>query len=100
MHLHLRFYRRCGIITTGTGGQGMLMSEPLYEYNTSEETATTASKIGKAILWTGLGLAVVMGAIFAGLTLRARRFRNRTPYDNFSHAGDHLNSSAEYGMGI
>ena len=91
----------------------MLMSEPLYEYNppeeelqmternrTSEETATTASKIGKAILWTGLGLAVVMGAIFAGLTLRARRFRNRTPYDNFSHAGDHLNSSAEYGMGI
>jgi hypothetical protein len=90
------------------------MSEPLYEYNAPEEepqmternrtsedsAATTASKIGKAILWTSLGLAVVMGAIFAGLTLRARRFRNRTPYDNFSHAGDNLNSSAEYGMGI
>ena len=90
------------------------MSEPLYKYNVPEEellmtehnrtsedsAATTAGKIGKAILWTSLGLAVVMGAIFAGLTLRARRFRNRTPYDNFSHAGDHLNSSAEYGMGI
>ena len=92
------------------------MSEPLYKYNafsseeqrmmternrTSENSATTtASKIGKAILWTSVGLAVVMGAIFAGLTLRARRLRNRTPYDSFSHAGDNLNSSAEYGMGI
>jgi len=90
------------------------MSEPLYTYNAPEEdpqmternrtsedsAASTASKIGKAILWTGLGLAVVMGAIFAGLTLRARRLGNRTPYDNFSHAGDNLNSSAEYGMGI
>jgi len=92
------------------------MSEPLYKDNafSSEEQltmternrtsndsdTTTASKIGKAILWTSVGLAVVMGAIFAGLTLRARRLRNRTPYDNFSHAGDNLNSSAEYGMGI
>ena len=90
------------------------MSEPLYKYSAPEEepqmternrtsedlAASTAGKIGKAILWTGVGLAVVMGAIFAGLTLRARRLRNRTPYDNFSHAGDNLNSSAEYGMGI
>jgi len=88
------------------------MSEPLYKYNVPEEEpsmtqrnsmsedSTTASKIGKAILWTSLGLAVVVGAIFAGLTLRARRFRNRTPYENFSHAGDNLNSGAEYGMGI
>jgi hypothetical protein len=88
------------------------MSEPVHKYNVPEEEpsmtdrnstsedSTAASKIGKAILWTSLGLAVVMGAIFAGLTLRARRFRNRTPYDNFSHAGDNLNSSAEYGMGI
>ena len=90
------------------------MSEPLYKYNAPEEepqmternrtsedsAATAAGKIGRAILWTGVGLAVVMGAIFAGLTLRARRLRNRTPYDNFSHAGDNLNSSAEYGMGI
>jgi len=92
------------------------MTEPMYKYDafgTEEEpemterthtfedsSASTASQIGKAILWTSLGLAVVMGAIFAGLTLRARRFRNRTPYDSFSHAGDNLNSSAEYGMGI
>src|SRR5438045_7716612 len=64
--------------------------------HTSEDSpATTASKIGKTILWTSLGLAVVMGAIFAGLTLRARRWRNRTPYESFSHAGDNLNGGAE-----
>jgi hypothetical protein len=92
------------------------MSEPVYKYDafrpeeeremterthTFEDSSTsTAGKIGKAILWTSLGLAVVMGAIFAGLTLRARRLGNRTPYDSFAHAGDNLNSSAEYGMGI
>jgi hypothetical protein len=92
------------------------MSEPVYKYNAfspeeepemtestrtfENSSASTASKIGKAILWTGLGLAVVMGALFTGLKLRAHRLRNRTPYDTFSHAGDHLNSSAEYGMGI
>lgn len=92
------------------------MSEPVYNYNAfspeeepemTERTRTfehssacTATKIGKAILWTSVGVAVVMGAMFAGLKLRAHRLRNRTPYDTFAHAGDHLNSSTEYGMGI
>ena len=90
------------------------MSEPLYKYDAfrpeeepemtertfDDSSTSTASKIGKAILWTSLGVAVVMGAIFAGLKLRAHRLRNRTPYDSFSHAGDNLNSTAEYGMGI
>lgn len=75
--------------------------EPEMTTRTLEENSeSTSSKIGKTILWTSLGLAVVMGAIFAGLTLRAHRFRNRTPYESFSHAGDNLSGGAEYGVGI
>ncbi len=65
-----------------------------------EETEKLTGKLGRTIFWTSIGLAVVMGAIVTGLELRARRLRNRTPYDSYSHAGDSLNGSTEYGVGI
>ncbi len=72
----------------------------MTESITEEIREKFSGKLGRTVLWTSIGLAVVMGAIVAGLELRARRLRNRTPYDSFAHAGDNLNGSAEYGVGI
>jgi hypothetical protein len=65
--------------------------------NASEEKS---SRLVRTILWTSLGLAVVMGAIFAGLSLRNYRLGRRSPYESFSHAGEGLSGSTEYGVGI
>lgn len=53
------------------------------------------------LMWTGIGLGVVAGALYLGYELRKRRLAKRTPYDSYSHAGeDRMFNSTEYGVGI
>ena len=53
------------------------------------------------LMWTGVGLGVVAGALYIGFELRKRRLARRTPYDSYSHAGeDRTFNSTEYGVGI
>jgi len=54
-----------------------------------------------ALVWTGIGLGVVAGALYLGNELRKQRLANRTPYESYSHAGeDRFFNGAEYGVGI
>jgi hypothetical protein len=54
----------------------------------------------KAIGWTSVAVGVATLGLFVGRELRLRyKFKRRTPYDAYSHAGDQM-QSAEYGMGI
>jgi hypothetical protein len=53
------------------------------------------------LMWTGLGLGIVAGALYLGNELRKKRLAKRTPYDSYSHAGeDRVFNGAEYGVGI
>lgn len=54
----------------------------------------------KAIGWTSVALGVTALGLYVGRELRQRyKFKRRTPYDLYAHAGDQMHS-AEYGMGI
>jgi len=54
----------------------------------------------KTIGWASLALGVAAIGVYVGRELRLRyKFKRRTPYDFYSHAGDSM-PSAEYGMGI
>ena len=54
----------------------------------------------KAIGWTSVALGVTALGLYVGRELRQRyKFKRRTPYDLYSHAGDQM-KNAEYGMGI
>lgn len=53
------------------------------------------------LMWTGIGLGVVAGALYLGYELRKQRLAKRTPYESYSHAGeDRLFNGTEYGVGI
>lgn len=71
----------------------------------AEETTTQMSPSIRRpliiLMWTGIGLGVVAGALYLGNELRKRRLSKRTPYDSYSHAGeDRVFNGAEYGVGI
>ena len=62
-----------------------------------QEESTVALK---AIGWTSVALGVTALGLYVGRELRSRyKFKRRTPYDLYSHAGDEM-KNAEYGMGI
>jgi len=72
--------------------------------NVIEMPSTKAAR-NRALMivgWTSLGLGIVAAALYAGYEIRLRRFRNRSPYEMFGHAGDDTNwmDSSEYGVGI
>ena len=50
--------------------------------------------------WTSVALGIAAIGLYIGHELRSRyKFRRRTPYDIFAHAGDRV-PAADYGMGI
>jgi hypothetical protein len=60
------------------------------------KTETTTLKV---LGWASVAIGVAALGIFCGRELRQRyRFKKKTPYDYYSHAGDA--STAEYGVGI
>ena len=53
----------------------------------------------KVITWLSVGVAVAAVGIFVGRELRSRyKFKRRTPYDFYSHAGEH--QIGEFGVGV
>ena len=53
------------------------------------------------LMWTGIGLGVVAGALYLGNELRKQRLAKRMPYESYSHAGeDRTFNGTEYGVGI
>lgn len=83
--------------------QGLEIATPEAP-ETQETTTQMSSSIRRPLLilmWTGIGVGVVAGALYLGYELRKRRLAKRTPYDSFSHAGeDQFFNSTEYGVGI
>ena len=69
-----------------------------------EESTTMTFSIRRPLLilmWSGIGLGVVAGALYLGNELRKQRLAKRTPYESYSHAGeDRTINGTEYGVGI
>jgi len=54
----------------------------------------------KTIGWASLAVGAAAIGVFLGRELRQRyKFKRRTPYDLYSHAGDKM-PGADYGVGI
>lgn len=71
------------------------------EEQTSTEMNPSIRRPLMILMWTGIGLGVVAGALYLGYELRKQRLSRRTPYDSYSHAGeDQLFNGTEYGVGI
>lgn len=72
----------------------------------SPETETVAlieepseSHVLRVVGWFSVGMALAALGFYVGLELRDRyKFKQRTPYDFYSNAGEA--QSAEFGMGI
>jgi len=76
------------------------MVEPDEFVGDQEVTAEERpSKTLRVLGWFSAGMAVAALGIYIGNELRCRyKFKRRTPYDFYSHAGDR--QASEFGMGI
>ena len=60
---------------------------------------TPESHVLRVVGWFSVGMALATIGFFVGRELRDRyKFKQRTPYDFYSNAGE--SPTAEYGMGI
>jgi hypothetical protein len=58
------------------------------------------TKVAVTVAWIAGGLGVVTLGLLAGRELRGRyKFKHRTPYDYYAHAGDQT-PDLEFGVGI
>ncbi|MGA3347304.1 MAG: hypothetical protein ABSC76_20855 [Terracidiphilus sp.] len=67
----------------------------------AEESAEETREFSalRVIGWLSLGMTVAAISIFVGHELRSRyKFKRRTPYDFYSHAGE--SEIGEFGVGI
>ena len=66
----------------------------------NEECSTEERSAFRIVGWTSLALGIAAVGLYLGRELRLRyKFKKRTQYDIFSHAGDTI-PAADYGMGI
>lgn len=59
-------------------------------------------RVFRILGWSAVGVGVLAAAFYAGYEIRSYRFRTRSPYQIFGHAGDDQSwlDSSEYGVGI
>ena len=70
--------------------------QPAEETDTLEKSGWTTLRM---VTWFAAGMAVAALGLYIGNEIRCRaKFRRRTPYDFYSHAGERQTS--EFGMGI
>jgi hypothetical protein len=70
---------------------------PTAADETAEETKESSTL--KVIGWLSAGLAVATVGFFVGREIRSRyKFKRRTPYDFYAHAGE--KQTGEFGLGI
>ena len=77
------------------------MSTEIDSQNAAEERAeeTKDSSTLRVIGWLSVGVAVATVGVFVGRELRSRyKFKHRTPYDFYEHAGER--QTGEFGLGI
>jgi hypothetical protein len=57
------------------------------------------SNVLRVVGWLSVGVAVAVIGIFVGRELRSRyKFKRRTPYDFYAHAGEQ--QTGEFGVGV
>lgn len=55
----------------------------------------------KTAAWFSVALGALALGVFVGREIRLRyKFKRRTPYDYFAHAGDDRTDRAEFGYGV
>ena len=77
------------------------MSTEIDPQNAADESAeeTKDSSTLRVIGWLSVGVAVATVGVFVGRELRSRyKFKHRTPYDFYAHAGE--KQTGEFGLGI
>jgi hypothetical protein len=75
---------------------GLRGARKLPEFFQSHEDRTTFQIVG----WTSVALGIAALGLYVGHELRSRyKFKHRTPYDFYAHAGDSI-PAADYGVGI
>jgi hypothetical protein len=69
---------------------------PIAAEETEEKCESNTLKV---IGWLSVGITVAVLGIFVGRELRNRyKFKRRTPYDFYAHAGE--KQTGEFGLGI
>jgi hypothetical protein len=82
----------------------MMQSRRLCAMPTEADTAAlmeddSESHVLRVLGWFSVGMALAAIGFYVGRELRDRyKFKQRTPYDFYSNAGEA--QSAEYGMGV
>ena len=75
---------------------GLRATGKAAEFLESNEDGAALRVVG----WTSVALGIAAIGLYVGHELRSRyKFRRRTPYDIFAHAGEGV-PAADYGMGI
>jgi hypothetical protein len=81
-------------------GEAAMSTEPEAQTAaevTAEECKETSTL--KVIGWLSVGITVAALGIFVGREIRSRyKFKRRTPYDFYAHAGEQ--QTGEFGLGI
>lgn len=71
-------------------------AEGTVEKNAEETKESSALRV---IGWLSVGMVVAVIGIFVGRELRCRyKFKRRTPYDFYAHAGEQ--ETGEFGVGV
>jgi hypothetical protein len=66
-----------------------------------EDSGECVSSSLKVAAWFSVAVGALALGVYVGREIRSRyKFKRRTPYDYYSHAGDDENGFAEFGFGV
>jgi hypothetical protein len=76
-----------------------MSTEPETLTTAEEAEETKESSALRVIGWLSVGVAVAAVGIYVGSEIRGRyKFKRRTPYDFYAHAG--RREASEFGLGV
>lgn len=71
-----------------------------YEMGYLPHFEKTEHPVVRTLSWAGVAVSIAALGLFVGRELRIRyKFSHRTPYDYYTHAGDHT-PVADFAMGV